>query len=53
MAAFTEHLATHYVPNTVIVDATASEVHISSYYLLLAANRKGKTEVNVYKALCM
>ena len=26
MAAFTDHLASHYVPNTVIVDATASEV---------------------------
>lgn len=28
MAAFTDHLATHYVPNTVIVDATASEVRL-------------------------
>ena len=53
MAAFTDHLATHYVPNTVIEDSTPSEVHISSYYLLLAANRKGKSEVKVYKALCM
>lgn len=31
MGAFADHLANHYVPNSVVVDATASEVPAAQY----------------------